>query len=345
MDQGGGGRGGEEGEKDFHPLRKGYPIAKDICFSMAGAMNGGRGSIVFDLAILLAAALSPARPAAAEPPLAPAAVSTSAAISDAAALTPLLDDGRLAEFAAAHPGAILRPVDPDVFDEEERPGGGRRFVFGFALSGCATCAELADARVAFDYDGDRRYLGPRLLTVASPPIFAVEGDVVRGKDFEARIDAARVFRLKAFSEGWVVEVTDDKDKNYCSVVTPPYRGTNHLEIFGWHFRNADNTGPNEPGEKNVDAPGERRAFRCVATAAEFAAADKSLRLVLWGENATWKETDESVRIHERLVSEAQRGKLTLSRLALGNLGAGRRPWIESMHFRFELRASRGADAQ
>ena len=312
--------------------------------------------------VLLTAALALAGPSLAEPPAPPAvlpaspllssavvvspaaAVSTGAAVLDAAALKPLLDDRRLAEFASGHPGASLRPIDPDVYDEKERPGGGRRFVFRFGLTACATCAELEDARVAFDYDGDRRYLGPRLLTVENPPLFAVEGDVVRGKDFEARVDAARIFRLKAFSEGWTIEVTDDKNNNYCSVVTPPYRGTNVLEIFGFHFRSADNTGPNEAGEKNVNAPGARRSFRCSATPADFAAADKSLRLVLWGENATWRETDEAAQLHSRLVGEAQRGTLVMSRLALGNLGAGRRPWIESMHFRFELRPPGGENA-
>jgi hypothetical protein len=295
--------------------------------------------------VLLTALLTSAGRSLAAPPETPAAVSTSAAVSDLAALRPLLDDRRLAEFAAGHPGAELRPVDPDVYDEKERPGGGRRFVFTFALRGCATCAELEDARVAFDYDGDRRYLGPRLLTVENPALFAVEGDAVRGNSFEARIDATRVFRLKAFSEGWTIEVADDRNNNYCSVVTPPYRGTNDLEIFGSHFRNADNTGPNETGERNVNAPGARRSFRCSATAADFAAADKSLRLVLWGEKATWRETDEAAQLHARLVAEAQRGTLTMSRLTLGNLGAGRRPWIESMHFRFELRPPGGTEAR
>ena len=35
---------------------------------------------------------------------------------------------------------------------------------------------------------------------------------------------------------------------------------NPRDIEGWHFRNADNSGPNEPGDKNVNAPGEKREF-------------------------------------------------------------------------------------
>jgi hypothetical protein len=287
---------------------------------------------------MLAAALALARPSHAGAAAVPA-VSTAAAVSDAAALRPLLEDARLSAYFSGPSGAALRPIDADVYDETERPGGGRRFVFRFALSACATCAELADARVAFDYDGDRHYLGPRLLTVENPPLFAVEGDVVRGKDFAARIDAARTFHLKAFSEGWIVEVKDDKDNGYCSVVTPPYHGPNDLVIFGFHFRNAENTGPKETGDA---ALGTRRVFRCVATPSDFAAASKSLDVVLQGEKTPeWKESDEAYQLHSRLAAEAQRGTLNMSRLVLGNLGAGRRPWIESMHFRFELRPAEG----
>src|SRR6202041_742126 len=116
----------------FHPLRKGYSImerlsflcARDICLSMAAVKD----SMNLNRAIGPAAALLLlVRAAAAAPPDAAAFLSTSAAVSDAAALKPLLDDTRLAEILTAHPAAALRPVDPDVHDDVERPGGGRRF--------------------------------------------------------------------------------------------------------------------------------------------------------------------------------------------------------------------------
>jgi hypothetical protein len=44
-------------------------------------------------------------------------------------------------------------------------------------------------------------------------------------------------------------------------LTPPFHFVpNPRDVEGWHFRNADNTGPNAPGEKNVNAPGEAREF-------------------------------------------------------------------------------------
>jgi hypothetical protein len=258
-------------------------------------------------------------------------------VSDPAILGPLLGDRRLSDLAGGQAGAFLRPIEPETYARTERPAGGPRFVFGYALSACATCAELADARVAFDFDGDRHFLAARLLTVDNPPLFSVEGNVVRGNEFAAKIDALRTFHLKKFSEGWIIQVLDDKGDDYCSVVTPPYRGTTRLEIFG-------DVGTAEV-ERKANSFGKRREFRCVENAADYAAADKSLRFVLWPDpKATWQETDDNAQAHQRLATEAQRGIFTISRVVLGNLGPGLRPWIESMHFRFELRP-RGALAQ
>lgn len=265
-------------------------------------------------------------------------------VSSAAALKPLEDDARLAALRRGHPDASLWASDPGAPDAEERPGGGRRFVFSFPVRDCHACADLAETRVAYDFNADGRFLGARLLTVASPPTFAVEGEVQRGKVFEAPIDSTRTFRLSPFSEGWVVEVRDTAGHDDCMVVTPPYHGVNAREIFGWHFRNADNTGPNEAGDKNVNAPGLIREFRCVATPADYAAAYESLSAVLWSKDRSWKATDAAVQVHERVSAGAERGRLVIARIELGNLGAGLRPWIESMTFRFELRPH-GAEAR
>lgn len=42
-----------------------------------------------------------------------------------------------------------------------------------------------------------------------------------------------------------------------SAITPPFRGPNTRDLFGWHFRNADNTGPNQG---DVNAPQRLRPF-------------------------------------------------------------------------------------
>jgi hypothetical protein len=233
-------------------------------------------------------------------------------------LAALEEDSRLASIKTAHPEAAIWSADPAKPEPAERPGGGQRFLFEFPVRTCRACADLAETQVAFDFNGDGKYLGARLLTVRPSATFAVEGEVKRGKVFEAAVDAERIFRLKPFSEGWTIEVQDKGGNDYCAVVTPPYRGVNALTIFG-------------------NAPGEVRHFRCVVRREEQAEADKTLREVLWDGKATWKETDAAAQAHGRLAAGAQRGTLTITRLVLGNSGVGQRPWIESMAFRFELR--------
>lgn len=94
---------------------------------------------------------------------------------------------------------------------------------------------------------------------ASADIVSFDGAVARGEAFVHRFahdGAAYEFRLAPVSHGWQIWVSDpaQPDLNFVAVATPPFRGINPARIEGWHFRNADNSGPNEPGDKNVNAP-------------------------------------------------------------------------------------------
>ncbi|MBI3565206.1 MAG: hypothetical protein HY079_08425 [Elusimicrobia bacterium] len=258
------------------------------------------------------------------------ALVASVCLSSAPSLAPLAADPRLAGVVAAHPGAALDAAAAAAPEARERPGGGSRFVYALPLL-APTGVELAATTVACDFDGDARFLGARLLTVGAPAAFAVAGEVARGEAFEAPIDSTRTFRLAPFTEGWTIEVTGPGG-DFCRPLTPPYRGTNDLELFGWHFRDGD-----DPAPRKTDAPGPVRRFRCAATEAERAVAEASLGQVLWTEGVPWKKVDEAVSAHERLRAKAERGTLTVRSLRLGNLGPGRRPWIETLRFRFELR--------
>lgn len=61
--------------------------------------------------------------------------------------------------------------------------------------------------------------------------------------------------------GWFISVTDERGGvDILGAVTPPFHGMNTRYLEGWHFRNADNTGLNESGPKNVNAPQEERVF-------------------------------------------------------------------------------------
>lgn len=238
-------------------------------------------------------------------------------VSSREALAPLEADPRLASIKSAHPDAAIWASDPGKPALAERPGGGQRFVFSYPVRTCHACADLAEVHAAYDFNGDGRFLGARLLVVRPPATFAIEGEVRRGKAFSARIDGLRTLRLTPFSEGWTISVEGPDGEDYCSPVTPPYRGLNALTIMG--------------------DSAEVRSFRCLARREDRAAAEKSLRAVLWPEKTTWKETEAAASEHERLAAGAERGTLAITRLELGNTGAGRRPWIESMSFRVELR--------
>jgi hypothetical protein len=69
------------------------------------------------------------------------------------------------------------------------------------------------------------------------------------------------FQLVPTPLGWRIEVKKEGRDEDLARLTPPFHSVpNPRDIEGWHFRNADNTGPNEAGEKNVNAPGEIRGF-------------------------------------------------------------------------------------
>lgn len=84
------------------------------------------------------------------------------------------------------------------------------------------------------------------------------GEVIAGESFTAEFTDGLSFKLVPASHGWVIEVRDTSGIDR-SLITPPIRpfDTNPRNLAGWHFRNADNTGPNQG---DVNAPQQRRAF-------------------------------------------------------------------------------------
>ena len=97
-----------------------------------------------------------------------------------------------------------------------------------------------------------------LTRMATPPSAEVYGQ----HEFVRELPNGWQFRLIRVEHGWLIRLFD-KDPALGAVdlsqITPPLRGgvPNARQIFGWHFRNADNTGPNE-GE--VNAPQYLRLF-------------------------------------------------------------------------------------
>jgi hypothetical protein len=87
------------------------------------------------------------------------------------------------------------------------------------------------------------------------------GKIDSGHTYSRPFGSGFRFWLKPNPYGWSITITDERETEDLSRLTPPLHFTpNPRNIEGWHFRNADNTGPNEAGDKNVMAPGEVRSF-------------------------------------------------------------------------------------
>ena len=87
----------------------------------------------------------------------------------------------------------------------------------------------------------------------------LRGAVKRGEPFERLIAARWILRLRPDPEGWFLEISlEGREEEDLSRLTPPWHFVpNPREIEGWHFRNEENTGPNEG---SVNAPQELREF-------------------------------------------------------------------------------------
>lgn len=162
------------------------------------------------------------------------------------------------------------------------------------------------------------------------------GQVKKGEPFEKDIGGGLVFRLVPNELGWDISIgtKDILDDNFCSVVTPPYHGTNMIDIQGWHFRNSDNSGPNEPGPKNVNVPGEEREFLFVLNRPDFKTALDDLQKMLWSYSFTETQVKDAAIQHEKL--RKGHGVLTAHDLKLNHLEPGQQAGIDAMKFDVEI---------
>jgi hypothetical protein len=159
--------------------------------------------------------------------------------------------------------------------------------------------------------------------------------VLKGRSFERQIGANLFFRLVPEELGWSISVGSKAVReNFCSVVTPPYRGMNALVIEGWHFRNSDNSGPNEPGPKNVNAPQELREFYFVLNEADYRRAFDALQILLWPYSYSKQQIDAAEGAHAKV--RKGRGKLMIRDLKLNVLELGKQAGIDRMAFDVEL---------
>jgi hypothetical protein len=160
------------------------------------------------------------------------------------------------------------------------------------------------------------------------------GEVTRDQQYVHAVPGGLEFHLLPLREGWSLRMgrAGDKTEDYLGIATPPYHGVNADVIEAWHFRNADNTGPNE-GQAN--APAKIRDFSFVLN--HFQYQKFSHALDVWSgadPQATEKQRAEATDF--LLNAPRQNGTLTIEDMKLGGLEKGTRPWFESMKFNVEL---------
>ncbi|MEE4175551.1 MAG: hypothetical protein V2I57_14980, partial [Xanthomonadales bacterium] len=114
------------------------------------------------------------------------------------------------------------------------------------LSLCSVTAEVLAAEVA-------PTCGP------APPgrtLAHLHGEVSSGERFNAPLASGFNLSLEPADAGWQLRIRDSAGLDL-SAMTPPRFGPNPRDLFGWHFRDADNRSPNDG---SVNAPQRLRLF-------------------------------------------------------------------------------------
>lgn len=133
-------------------------------------------------------------------------------------------------------------------------------------------------------------------------------------------------------EGWLIRVLGtDSLTDYAWIATPPFHGPNALDLEAWHFRNADNTGPNRG---DVNFPQEDREFEFFLTPSDRAVADSALSLFLWPGDRSQASQDSALAVWQALPRG--KGRVTITNMKLGNLVRGQRPWFENVQFAVDI---------
>ncbi|HEU4341901.1 MAG TPA: hypothetical protein VFU31_10055 [Candidatus Binatia bacterium] len=208
--------------------------------------------------------------------------------------------------------------------------------FGIVLLSVLASATYLDSKTLDSPAGPNEQIAENTKAPLAGRVVRFSGEIGKGRRFEKEIGENLFFRLIPVGLGWTISVGSKRnpEHNFCAVATPPYRGVNHIYIEGWQFRNSDNTGPNEVGPKNVNAPQEVREFNCVLSEADYQKAFDALQKLLWSYTYSKEQVNEAERIHERLSKGS--GTLTIRDLKLNNLGVGKQADIDVMIFEVDL---------
>jgi hypothetical protein len=178
-------------------------------------------------------------------------------------------------------------------------------------------------------------------------ICSFEGKISRGQVYKHQITSNLIFCLVPSNgmtdipnDGWNIVITDSLDgscdvnsKNYVNfgpIVTPPFHGNPLFGVYGWHFRNKENTGENN-GELNVAQ--KERAINFVFNRQDYETVWYSTRCAFWGMDA---DCALATQTSTNPSPSWSRSEFTVTKLELGNLVSNSHAWIENMEFKFDV---------
>ncbi|MCP4359625.1 MAG: hypothetical protein GY796_16585 [Chloroflexi bacterium] len=173
------------------------------------------------------------------------------------------------------------------------------------------------------------------------------GQVSRGQIYKHQITQDLVFCLVPGGiirdipdEGWNIIISDTRPDscdhsskdyaNFGSRVTPPFRGNLYFDVYGWHFRNAENTGENDG---SVNAPQEERHLNFVFNRQDYETLWYAARCNRWAIDTDCAQATQTSTNTEIPRSSA---KFTVTKLELGNLVPDSHAWIEYMEFKVDV---------
>lgn len=142
------------------------------------------------------------------------------------------------------------------------------------------------------------------------------GAVKAGEPFQHSFGGIFTFALEPSKFGWRIVVYQRDRKQDLARLTPPFHFVpNPTDIEGWHFRNEDNTGPNDG---SVNAPQKDRKFIF----------SPEVGLSIDGSQQHWNVSPEQVE----QVRAFGRGVLHINHLVLSPVNRGGRARILQMDF-------------
>ena len=179
------------------------------------------------------------------------------------------------------------------------------------------------------------YEKPYLPNIPISKICSFEGKISKGQPYHHLMTENLILCLEPRIGGWYLSISDllpgscdVASKNFAdftSMLNPPFHGNTTSLIFGFEFRNQDNTEDRDGGFN--------RTITFVFNREDSDTTYSSAACAVWGidtdcARATQTSTNTDVA--------RSRGTLTITKLELGNLVPNNSPWIEYMEFTFEF---------